>query len=134
MSKFWMWCKDRVLDKTAAGLLISCVLAILALFGNWATSGGLVDVLGGVKKSEFQKVGDQAVTYETFQFSNIIDAAQIPNSQGATFCALTKVDDDSGKGACMISRDQKGSWLAQTGGGGGDNSCEAICFFFGKVQ
>jgi len=60
-------------------------------------------------------------------FNNVLEWTEIPGSQGAIFCALTRVDDDSPKGTCEIGRGS-GKWLYRTSGGSGDNACSARCF------
>lgn len=76
---------------------------------------------------------DRGVRLLQQSFSSVPQPAPIPGAQGATFCALTMVDDDSPRGFCRVTYDNNsGQWLYQTGGPGADNSCEVTCMWIGS--
>jgi hypothetical protein len=69
----------------------------------------------------------------TYPFHTVPQPLPLPESQGAAFCALTTVDDDTPDGWCKVFFDeQTGDWMAQTGGGNTDQYCEATCMWLGQ--
>jgi hypothetical protein len=51
----WSGVRDKLLVSVATAL----ILGLLALVGNWASQGGLITILGGISKAEFdQKTKD----------------------------------------------------------------------------
>ena len=62
-----------------------------------------------------------------FQFSDIREWAEITDSKGALFCALTKVNDNTVNGSCEIRRDSNNNWVARTGDNAFGNGCEVTC-------
>ena len=65
-------------------------------------------------------------TRSNFSFCDVRTAREIPNSEGAMFCALTRVDDDSPSGYCRIFEIDD-VWYYQTGGDCGANACGGMC-------
>ena len=59
-------------------------------------------------------------------FNNVPEWTAIPKSNGAAFCALSRVDDDTRDGKCELYNDN-GVWKYRTGGHSGDQVCTAIC-------
>lgn len=77
---------------------------------------------------EWNKLKDDFGKVTLFEqgFFNVPIAVEIPSSSGAKFCYLTFVDDDSPAGFCRVYYNS-GKWYWQTGGGGGENQCGAMC-------
>ena len=59
-------------------------------------------------------------------FCDVPAGAQIPGSEDAIFCALSRVDDDTPGGYCQVYRDGD-RWMYRTGGNCGANACTAMC-------
>ena len=67
-------------------------------------------------------------SYTARQFSDVKQSAVIPDSQGAAFCGLTGVDDDSPPASCKITYNNKSKeWEYSTGDGPGGNWCQVTC-------
>jgi hypothetical protein len=62
----------------------------------------------------------------TFGFAAEPGVNAIPQSENATFCALTGVNDDADPGLCRIFF-EGGQWLYTTDSDGGGHSCTAVC-------
>ena len=67
------------------------------------------------------------------QFNSVVTPSAIPGSKGATFCALTMVDDDAPTSYCRIffhddTDNAKDEWRYQTGHARGQ-TCEATCIW-----
>ena len=91
---------------------------------------GVVLVALAVKTSlESQNNLELEFKYKSpISFSNFQQEAGLPGGNGASFCALTHVDDDNNDGSCSIRFDEDNNeWLALTGSDGGGNACEATC-------
>ena len=110
-------------EKVIVGVVSALALGALTLFWNWASNGGVIRALGGVTEKG-SPINFGLVDYP---FSNLIQGAQIPGSEGALFCGLTLVDDDTPSGSCEINRDGDNHWIAKTGDGGNGNACRATC-------
>ena len=63
---------------------------------------------------------------EEFNFCDEQVGVKIPNSDGALFCALTFVDDDTANGSCEIFRSGN-EWFYRTGGACAAQSCSGMC-------
>ena len=61
-------------------------------------------------------------------FNDVRQYSVIPGSQGAIFCALAVVDDDSANAYCEVSS-QNGEWMIKTGEGPSWNGCSVHCLF-----
>jgi len=65
--------------------------------------------------------------YLLHSFCNEPTAAEIPGSEGAIFCALTMVDDDSPAGICEVFH-QGDKWVMRTGAAScGAQACSVTC-------
>lgn len=65
---------------------------------------------------------------QTFQknFDGVVKWTEIPSSDDAIYCALSRVDDDTGSGSCMVRR-RNGRWEYIAGGTSSVNHCEVMC-------
>ena len=96
----------------------------IAVNASYAQPSGEIEVYA-VKPS-----GPKISIRSSIPFSDVRQPATIPNSHDAAFRGLTYVDDDSPAGWCKVFYDNAAKeWRFQTGGGGGDQGCEATCMW-----
>ncbi|MBI5508643.1 MAG: hypothetical protein HY903_07810 [Deltaproteobacteria bacterium] len=67
--------------------------------------------------------------YITRAFTNVPAWVEIPGSDGATFCALTTVDDDEATTRCSVTRLANGTWHHRTVGTATGTACAVTCFW-----
>ncbi len=95
---------------------------VLAMFGAPDTISSLSDRVDAMQAAISDKKNWKITSVSFNEATEVIEL-----SRDAQFCALSRVDDDTAKGSCMVF-DDRGIWKMQSGGSGGDNACSAVCF------